>query len=75
MVRGEKVERVVSFIQAQLKELEAKIAEAEEIIRLAKLMGIDVTQQELELQRYKEQYTRLKSGLEQYVRAKQIGVK
>lgn len=75
MVRGEKVERVVSFIQAQLKELEAKIAEAEEIIRLAKLMGLDVAQQELELQRYKEQYARLKSGLDQYVRAKQIGVK
>ncbi|MEM4761503.1 MAG: hypothetical protein QW230_00815 [Thermofilum sp.] len=69
------MDRVVSFIQAQLKELESKIAEAEEIIRLAKLMGIDVTQQELELQRYKEQYARLKAGLEQYVRAKQLGAK
>lgn len=69
------VNQVIAYLKEQVSRLESQIAEAEELIRLAKAMGLDVAQQELELNRLKQQYSQMKTGLENYLRGRQLAGK
>lgn len=69
------MEELLKYIKSQLDEAEKAMKDAEESLRLAELMGVDVADARLRFEQAKRRYLQLKSGFEQYIKAKGITIK
>ncbi len=61
------MEELLKYLKAQLVEAEKAMKDAEEVLRLAELMGIDVSDARLRYEQAKKKYLQLKAGFERYL--------
>lgn len=66
------MEDLLRYLKKQLEEAEKAMKDAEECLRLAELMGIDVGDARLRYEQAKKKYYTLKSGFERYLTEKGI---
>ncbi len=62
----------MKYIKTQLAEAEKIMKDAEESLRLAELMNIDVADARLRYEQAKRRYMQLKAGFEKYLAEKGI---
>lgn len=62
------MEELIKYIKQQISEGEKALKELDEAIRLAELMGIDVSEQKARRDEAYARLTRYKEGLEAYVK-------
>ncbi|MEM0506657.1 MAG: hypothetical protein QXW58_05330 [Thermosphaera sp.] len=68
------MEELLKYLKSQLTEAEKAMKDAEECLRLAELMGIDVADAKLRYEQAKQRYLKLKSGFEKYLSEKGIKI-
>lgn len=66
------MEELLKYLKNQLAEAEKAMKDAEECLRLAELMGVDVAEAKLRYEQAKQKYIKLKSGFERYLTEKGI---
>jgi len=64
---GVDISYVIEMIKARIEEIKKSIAEAEEMVRLGELMGIDVGEQRARLEHLKRQLVKYEEGLKRYL--------
>ncbi len=69
------MEDLLKYIKSQLEEAEKLMKQAEEVLRLAELMGVDVADARLRYEQAKKRYLALKSGFERYLSERGIVLK
>lgn len=68
------MESLLKYIKTQLEEAEKALKDAEESLRLANLMGVDVSEAQLRFEQAKKRYMQLKAGFERYLGERGIRV-
>ncbi|MEM3662379.1 MAG: hypothetical protein QXI68_02220 [Sulfolobales archaeon] len=68
------MEELLKYLKNQLTEAEKAMKDAEECLRLAELMGIDVADAKLRYEQAKQRYLKLKAGFEKYLTEKGIKI-
>lgn len=66
------MEELLKYLKNQLSEAEKAMKDAEECLRLAELMGVDVAEAKLRYEQAKQRYLKLRSGFERYLSEKGI---
>ncbi|MEM1710615.1 MAG: hypothetical protein QW820_06970 [Sulfolobales archaeon] len=68
------MEELLKYLKNQLAEAEKAMKDAEECLKLAELMGIDVADAKLRYEQAKQRYLKLKAGFEKYLSEKGIKI-
>lgn len=61
------MEELLKYLKSQLAEAEKAMRDAEEALRLAELMGIDVADAKMRYEQAKQRYLKLRAGFEKYL--------
>lgn len=68
------MEDLLKYLKKQLEEAERAMKDAEECLRLAELMGVDVAEARLRFEQARQRYLKMKAGFERYLTERGIKV-
>lgn len=68
------MEDLLKYLKKQLEEAERAMRDAEECLRLAELMGVDVAEARLRFEQARQRYLKMKAGFERYLTERGIKV-